>query len=152
FSARGVRLIDFGLSIDRRLYEEGTTFVGRSGTSSFECAEMKEGRAWTEQGDLHALCGVIHALLHNEYMEVEAKAEEGQRLVRMPRMGFKRYWQVSMWTEFFSSLLNVGSCEQVPDKRTRREELEGYFERNESKRSAVRMALIKQELLLHQPQ
>lgn len=42
-------LLDFGRSIDLQLYPEGTQFCSDVMADTFECIEMREGRAWTFQ-------------------------------------------------------------------------------------------------------
>ena len=44
-----LKLIDFGRSIDMKLFPTGTTFSANCYTEDFQCIEMKEGRAWTTQ-------------------------------------------------------------------------------------------------------
>ena len=44
-----LKLIDFGRSIDMKLFPAGTTFSANCYTEDFQCIEMKEGRAWTTQ-------------------------------------------------------------------------------------------------------
>lgn len=47
-----LKLIDFGRSIDMKLFPAGTTFSANCYTEDFQCIEMKEGRAWTTQVQL----------------------------------------------------------------------------------------------------
>ena len=44
-----LKIIDFGRSIDMRLFPTGTTFSTDCHTDGFQCVEMKEGRPWTKQ-------------------------------------------------------------------------------------------------------
>ena len=44
-----LKLIDFGRSIDMKLFPARTTFSANCYTEDFQCIEMKEGRAWTTQ-------------------------------------------------------------------------------------------------------
>lgn len=46
---KGLKLIDFGRSIDLNLYPKGTVFSGDSSADSFRCPEMITGRPWTYQ-------------------------------------------------------------------------------------------------------
>jgi len=44
-----LKVIDFGRSIDMKLFPAGTTFTANCYTDDFQCVEMKEGRPWTTQ-------------------------------------------------------------------------------------------------------
>ncbi|CAI5992424.1 unnamed protein product [Closterium sp. NIES-65] len=68
---QGLTLVDYGRSIDMRHFPEGSSFVSDSGTENFRCPEMEEGRPWTTQADLYAVCATAYCLLHGQYMEVE---------------------------------------------------------------------------------
>ncbi|BBN17333.1 checkpoint serine/threonine-protein kinase [Marchantia polymorpha subsp. ruderalis] len=107
WKSQGLCLIDWGRSIDTTLFPDGTEFLGDCKTDSFRCPEMLERRPWTFQVDTFGLCGVVHCLLHQSYMQVEkVKTADGQCLYR-PKAAFKRYWNVKLWKELFDNLLNV---------------------------------------------
>ena len=44
-----LQLIDFGQSIDMKLFPSGTTFTAKVTTKGFQCPEMKTNRPWTYQ-------------------------------------------------------------------------------------------------------
>ena len=44
-----LKLIDFGRSIDMRMFPTGTTFSAKVNTDGFQCIEMKTNRPWTYQ-------------------------------------------------------------------------------------------------------
>jgi len=44
-----LQLIDFGQSIDMKLFPSGTTFTAKVTTQGFQCPEMKTNRPWTYQ-------------------------------------------------------------------------------------------------------
>ena len=44
-----LRVIDFGRSIDMKLFPAGTKFTTNCYTDDFQCVEMKEGRPWTTE-------------------------------------------------------------------------------------------------------
>jgi checkpoint serine/threonine-protein kinase len=49
WGAKGLRLIDYGRSIDLSLYPEGTIFEGDNHADSFRCIEMQTGKPWSYQ-------------------------------------------------------------------------------------------------------
>jgi hypothetical protein len=53
---KGLKLIDFGRSIDMSLYPEGTKFRGDSHVDSFRCIEMQTGKPWTFQVSFVPVC------------------------------------------------------------------------------------------------
>ena len=91
WSKKGLKIIDFGRSIDLRQFPKNATFVGNSCTSGFQCIEMQCDREWKYQIDLYGILCTIHCLLFNDYMKV-TKTEGGRW---KPQRNFKRYWQVS---------------------------------------------------------
>uniref|UniRef100_A0A146KPK8 Mitotic checkpoint serine/threonine-protein kinase BUB1 n=3 Tax=Lygus hesperus TaxID=30085 RepID=A0A146KPK8_LYGHE len=115
-------LIDFGRSIDMTLFPEGTKFSRVVTTEGFQCNEMKEQRSWTYQTDLYGLAGTIHCLLLGEYMKVTKKNDEWKLQKGLPR-NMKR----ELWDPIFHQLLNVPSCDQLPNLTEIRKTLEGAF-------------------------
>jgi len=119
-------LIDFGKAIDLKELKElsGSTSVGIVGSSAikhFECQEMLSDQPWTFQADYYGLCASIHNLLFSEDMQIRhltvaeavtngylsaANDIETNSDVQIPRLTFKRYWDQTLWCEFFYSLMN----------------------------------------------
>ena len=69
-----LKVIDFGRSIDMKLFPAGRTFTTNCYTDDFQCIEMKEGRPWTTQvlwqfdpvpRTLRVLCSDVNLLLYN---------------------------------------------------------------------------------------
>uniref|UniRef100_A0A1B6F5J3 Protein kinase domain-containing protein n=1 Tax=Cuerna arida TaxID=1464854 RepID=A0A1B6F5J3_9HEMI len=114
-----LKLIDFGRSIDMTLFPEGTTFTKVVTTDGFQCNEMKEGRPWTYQTDLYGLAGSIYSVLFYDYMKVVKKDKKWQLSNKIPR-----YMMPAVWQDVFTPLLNVESCENIPDLSALREILE----------------------------
>jgi len=65
---------------------------------------MKEDRPWTYQADLFGLCGVVHCLLHGDFLEV---VKDPRTKEYMPKQPFKRYHQADLWRPLFRDFLNV---------------------------------------------
>jgi hypothetical protein len=112
WNAKGLILIDFGRSIDVSLYPDGTSFTGNYGASQFKCIEMQTNRPWTYQQDLYGICGVVHTMLFNKYMEVEQRPDTKKWALKDK---VKRYYNVELWNDFFNTLLNIPDCSSIPN-------------------------------------
>ncbi|KAL4240250.1 protein kinase [Mactra antiquata] len=122
---RFVQLIDFGQSIDMSKYPAGTTFLTKVNTQGFQCIEMKTNRPWTYQTDLFGLAGTIHVLIFSQYMNIYQEAGEWKMTSK-----FNRHWNSGLWKKLFNILLNVPSCDEIPDLSVIRKEFEDYFINN----------------------
>ncbi|XP_050204461.1 mitotic checkpoint serine/threonine-protein kinase BUB1 isoform X2 [Mercurialis annua] len=108
---QGLCLVDWGKGIDLHLFPNDIKFKGDCRTSGFRCIEMKEDRHWKFQVDTYGLCVIAHMMLHNSYMEVEKKSTSDGGFVYLPKTPFRRYWNVDLWKELFTRLLNSSSLE-----------------------------------------
>ncbi|KAH8924494.1 checkpoint serine/threonine-protein kinase BUB1, partial [Atractiella rhizophila] len=88
----GVKVIDFGRSIDMSLFPPSQTFNSDLQTDKYDCIELREPRPWSYQPDYYGLAGIAYCLLFGKYMETNAT--------------LRRYHQVDLWTRFFDILLN----------------------------------------------
>lgn len=122
-----VKLIDFGRSIDMKLLPEGTTFTTVVKTDGFQCNEMKENRPWTYQTDLYGLAGTVHLLLFGDYMTVGKTGNRWNLKKTIPRYAIPNLWQ-----PLFSALLNIESCNKLPDLKEMRETLQKSIQSFES--------------------
>lgn len=109
-SKPAVQLIDFGISIDMELMTETRDVTFKQIDDKNPCIEMREGKPWTYQVDLYGVAGTVHAMLFGKYMEVEKKTMGWQIKNKFPR-----YMNKAMWELFFSVLLNIRSCKEIPD-------------------------------------
>lgn len=105
-----IQLIDFGCSIDMKLLPENTTFTQVIKTEDFTCIEMQTGRPWTYQTDLYCLAATSHCLLFGNYMRVSNVGGRWFIASKLPR-----YAKKAAWEQFFTELLNIESCEKMPD-------------------------------------
>ncbi|XP_012270079.1 uncharacterized protein LOC105694202 isoform X2 [Orussus abietinus] len=105
-----IQLIDFGCSIDMSLFPKDTKFTQIVKTPDFTCVEMQTGRPWTYQTDLYCLAACSHCLLFGNYMRV---ANTGGRWFMTSKL--PRYAKKQAWEPFFTELLNIESCEKLPD-------------------------------------
>lgn len=121
-----VQLIDFGVSIDLKLFPKGTTFKKIVTTECFTCIEMLERRPWTYQPDLYGVAGTTHVMLFGKYMEVQKDIINWNIKARMPR-----YFRKSMWDNYFVTMLNVRDCNEMPNLQTLRGMLLAEIEEND---------------------
>ncbi|XP_032685790.1 uncharacterized protein LOC116850978 [Odontomachus brunneus] len=105
-----IQLIDFGCSIDMKLLPENTTFTQVIKTEDFTCIEMQTGRPWTYQTDLYCLAATSHCLLFGNYMRVSNIGGRWFIASKLPR-----YAKKIAWEQFFTELLNIESCDKMPD-------------------------------------
>ncbi|PRP89065.1 hypothetical protein PROFUN_02343 [Planoprotostelium fungivorum] len=141
WAGKGLKLIDFGHSIDVTLQPAGSVYTTKNNfTEDFQCIEMMTGKPWTKQVDLFGVCGVIHTMLHNEYMRVE-KGENGRYKCKS---GMKRYWQGDVWNSLFDDLLNVESCDHIPRVDVHVKRMEEYL--TKSKGNTIKTLLTRQNM------
>ncbi|ETV95228.1 BUB protein kinase [Aphanomyces invadans] len=133
FSTGAVCLIDFGRAIDLDYYPKDFAFCGDCHASGFQCIEMLTKETWTYQIDTFGLCASIHLLLFGDYMEVKYISKTGKW---MPKRPWKRYWQCQLWSDLFSTFLNIppGSTTQ-PSLQWWCSKLERYFTDNETNKT-----------------
>jgi checkpoint serine/threonine-protein kinase len=105
----GLKLIDFGKSIDLCQFPRGTAFFGRTGSARLWTPEMRRDRPWCHEIDYFGLANVVHCLLFGDYLQGRP---EGPPEVRP----FRRYWMISVWDDVFHTLLT----EYPRDERERR--------------------------------
>ncbi|KAH8372739.1 hypothetical protein KR009_004288 [Drosophila setifemur] len=107
-----LQLIDFGVSIDTKLFPPNQTFNYVHHDELFKCIEMRTQRPWTYQLDLFGLVGVMHVLLFGRYMEVVQRTPGS---VWMPKTAMPRYFQRQTWENIFRTLLNIRDCRTMPN-------------------------------------
>jgi checkpoint serine/threonine-protein kinase len=107
WSTKGIRLIDFGRTIDTNLFPPGQQFTTDWKVDKRDCLEMRQKLPWTYETDYYGLVGIIYCLLFGKYMEMPVlkEAADGRDIQKLPAM-LKRYWKVDIWEPFFDMLLN----------------------------------------------
>nr|6JKK_A Chain A, Mitotic checkpoint control protein kinase BUB1 [Drosophila melanogaster]6JKM_A Chain A, Mitotic checkpoint control protein kinase BUB1 [Drosophila melanogaster] len=115
-----LQLIDFGVSIDMKLFPDNQTFNYVHHDDLFKCIEMRTGRPWTYQLDLYGLVSVMHVLLFGRYMEV---VQRSPSTIWMPKTNVPRYFQRTMWENIFRTLLNIRDCRTMPNLQQLRTQL-----------------------------
>ncbi|CAK5283759.1 unnamed protein product [Mycena citricolor] len=144
---KGIKLIDFGRTIDTRLFPAGQQFVGDWEADARDCFELREKRPWTWQTDYFGLAGVVYCLLFGKYIqENSVGTRNGRRTIDTP---FKRYWQGELWEGLFDILLNPGlvradaSLPVCAELAAVREQMEGWLQGNCNRASNTLKGLLK---------
>ncbi|XP_057984374.1 mitotic checkpoint serine/threonine-protein kinase BUB1 isoform X3 [Hevea brasiliensis] len=145
---QGLCLVDWGKGIDLHLFPDDVEFEGDCRTSGFRCIEMQEKKPWRFQVDSYGLCGVVHLMLHNSYMEIEKKATSDGGYIYRPKKPFKRYWNVNLWEELFSQLLNNSHHNDKKLLQNLRERFQDYLCSNRQMLKKLKDLLAKQRLSL----
>ncbi|XP_058735217.1 mitotic checkpoint serine/threonine-protein kinase BUB1-like [Vicia villosa] len=146
---QGLCLVDWGRGIDLRLFPDHTIFKADCRTSGFRCIEMQENKPWKFQVDAYGLCGVVHVMLHNSYMQIVKKESPDGGSAYHPRLPFKRYWNIELWKNFFSKMLNNYPCHD--DKRLLQElkkSFEDYMKSDPQRIRKLKELLAKQRVSL----
>ncbi|XP_069707139.1 mitotic checkpoint serine/threonine-protein kinase BUB1 [Phaenicophaeus curvirostris] len=120
--SHGLALIDFGQSIDMKLFPEGTAFTAKCETSGFQCIEMLTQKPWNYQTDYFGVAATVYCMLFGTYMRV--KNENG---IWKPEGAFRRLANADLWKEFFESMLNIPSCQSLPSLGVLRKRLKDLF-------------------------
>ena len=148
WSYKGLKLIDFGRTIDTRLFPPGQQYIADWAADDRDCFELRENKPWTFQTDYFGLAGIIYCMLYGKYIQASSisatTSEDGPRYkISIP---MKRYWQTNLWNRLFDVLLNSGSTQQLPvsDKlRSLRVEMETWLQANCNRTSNTLKGLLK---------
>jgi len=141
----GLRLIDFGRSVDTRLFPPRTIFFGNCHVDVFQCIEMLTEKPWTYQVDIFGICAVVHCLLHGNYMEVIQDPKTNRWKDKEP---FKRYWESKLWIDFFDTFLNIPDCTNLPSLTNMRRKFENFLYNDQSRMRVLKEALMKQRNMI----
>ncbi|KAK7050963.1 protein kinase [Paramarasmius palmivorus] len=147
WSSKGLKLIDFGRTVDTRLFPVGQTFIGEWQVDERDCFELREGRPWTFQTDYFGLAGIIYCMFFGKYISASALTQEdGRWKISTP---FKRYWQTELWKRLFDVLLNPqlarpdGSLPVSSELGSIREDMEEWLQGNCNRTSGTLKGLLK---------
>ena len=142
----GVKLIDFGNSIDTSLYSKGKKFVGQNQVGSYANPPMQLGQPWAFDADLYALSCILHLLLFGEMMELSV-GEDGMAKCAA---SFNRHPTREVWEPIFEKLLNFdkmetnkGESEQEKSARVLEECKEAFVGCLNKKERQLRMTICK---------
>ncbi|KAG8641442.1 hypothetical protein MANES_13G147400v8 [Manihot esculenta] len=123
---QGLCLVDWGKGIDLHLFPDDIEFVGDCRTSGFRCIQMQENKPWRFQ--------------------IEKKATSDGGYIYLPKKPFKRYWNVDLWRELFSQLLNNSPHNDKKLLQNLRERFQDYFCSNRQMFKKLKDLLAKQRL------
>ncbi|KAF9267770.1 hypothetical protein L218DRAFT_893878 [Marasmius fiardii PR-910] len=147
WNAKGLKLIDFGRTIDTRLFPASQQFTGDWEVGEQDCPELREGRPWTFQTDYFGLAGIIYCMFFGKYIQVASLTQlNGKLKIATP---FKRYWQTDLWTRLFNILLNPtqvkpDGCLPVSEEiGALRREMEGWLQNNCNRAGGTLKGLLK---------
>ncbi|KAJ8627795.1 hypothetical protein MRB53_021102 [Persea americana] len=142
---QGLCLIDWGRGIDLSLFPDGVQFKGDSRTSGFRCVEMQENRPWTYQVDIYGLCVTVHLMLHGSYLSIKKKESPDGHCLYQPDSSLKRYWNIDLWSTFFTKLLNLtNDDDSTKVLESVRKSLEDYLCSSPQLIKKLKMLLVKQ--------
>lgn len=150
---KGITLIDFGRTIDTKLFPPAQRFVGDWPTDARDCFELRAGAPWTFQTDYFGLAGIVYCMLYGKYIEASSvvpapPAPDGRPRYKLATP-FKRYWQGELWTRLFDLLLNptlVRPDGQLPlceEMEALRDEMEAWLQANCNRASNSLKGLLK---------
>ncbi|XP_031092749.1 mitotic checkpoint serine/threonine-protein kinase BUB1 [Ipomoea triloba] len=144
---QGLCLVDWGRGIDLSLFPEKTQFIGDCRTSGFRCIEMQENKPWTFQVDTYGLCVIVHMMLYNSYMEIDKRtARGGGGYIYQPKSHLKRYWNIKLWENLFTKLLNPDPNEDHQTLlKNLRESFQDYMCSDPQLLKRLRQLLLKQK-------
>ncbi|KAF7986492.1 hypothetical protein HWV62_31301 [Athelia sp. TMB] len=150
---KGIKVIDFGRTIETGLFPAGQQFVADWPVDGKDCLEMREDRPWTYQADYYGLAGVVYCLLFGKYIEASSVITVSSETGSAPRLKIatplKRYWQSAIWTNLFDMLLNSGDVRaggELPlckELGAARKEMESWLQANCNRSSGTLKGLLK---------
>ena len=119
WSSKGLRVIDFGRTIDTKLFPPDQQFIADWATDERDCFEVRENRPWTYQTDYFGLAGIIYCMLFGKYIQANSVVRHMDQGIQRYKIStpFKRYWQTDIWNRLFDILLNpclVRSTGELP--------------------------------------
>ncbi|KAF4571120.1 hypothetical protein EYR36_008448 [Pleurotus pulmonarius] len=152
---KGIKLIDFGRTIDTKLFPSGQQFIAEWPADERDCLEIREDRPWTYQTDYYGLAGIIYCMLFGKYMQSTfiGLADSPNPSPTGPRYRvltpFKRYWQSELWSKLFDILLNpsllrsggnLPVCDEMAEVR---KDMEAWLQKNCNRTSNTLKGLLK---------
>ena len=152
WSYKGLKVIDFGRTIDMKLFPHDQQFIADWATDERDCFEVRENRPWTYQTDYFGLAGIIYCMLFGKYIQassVVSFTHEGGIQKYKIATPFKRYWQTDIWNRLFDVLLNpclvkptgeLPVCDALGELR---KEMEQWLQANCNRTSNTLKGLLK---------
>ncbi|KAM0789898.1 hypothetical protein ACM66B_006740 [Microbotryomycetes sp. NB124-2] len=156
WSQKGIKLIDFGRTIDTTLFPPGQKFVSDVHTVAqdaahqtlADCPEMRAGEHWTYEPDYYGVASIAFNLLFGKYMESKRDTGNGRTIWTIDQP-FKRYHQAELWSKLFDVLLNPrlvnenGSLPVTDEVRKVRTEMQDWLVKNCDRNGKSLKSMIK---------
>jgi hypothetical protein len=101
WSSKGILLIDFGKSFDRKLLPQVHSLVSNLSEIS-DILDDRLTRPWLYDIDYVGLASIIYCMLFGKYLDPIHGDLEGW----LAECRFKRYWNVELWKDCFTCLLS----------------------------------------------
>lgn len=152
---RGIKVIDFGRTIDMSLFPagHGQQFIADWPIDERDCPEIRQGRPWTFQTDYFGLAGIVYCMLFGKYIEASSVmlaqgSTEADPIYKIATP-FKRYWQATTLGRLFHLLLNpcrvhsdgnLPVCKELAEVRL---EMEEWLQHNCNRSSNTLKGLLK---------
>ena len=153
WSCKGLKVIDFGRTIDTRLFPPDQQYIADWDTDDRDCFEIRENRPWTYQTDYFGLVGIVYCMLFGKYIQASsittASNDDGEKTWYKLSTPFKRYWQGDLWRRLFDVLLNPrlvkpdGHLTVSQELGDLRREMESWLQRNCNRGSGTLKGLLK---------
>jgi len=154
WSSKGVKVIDFGRTIDKNAFPASQQFIADWPTDGKDCRELREGLPWTYQPDYHGLAGIVYTLLFGKHFDsgCTTPTATGLELAGKP---FRRYHQTELWGPLFNLLLDstaVRKDSSLPitsELASIRNQMEDWLETNADKGGRNLRSLLKKLEIAH---
>lgn len=148
WSSKGVKVIDFGRSIDLSAFPTGQTFATDFKTDALDCYEIREGKSWSFEPDYYGVASIAFNLIFGKYIETKTIVDEAGIGRQTINQNFRRYHQVDLWTKLFDALLNPklvgdGTLPISNELGAIRMEMESWLVKNSDRNGKSLRGLIK---------
>ena len=102
WASKGVKMIDFGRTIDMAVFPPEQRFLSNLETCAVDCREMREEQDWTYEPDYFGIASIAFNVLFGRAIETSTDAD-GRAVISQT---FRRYHQADLWTRLFDAMLN----------------------------------------------
>ncbi|KXN84755.1 Checkpoint serine/threonine-protein kinase bub1 [Leucoagaricus sp. SymC.cos] len=151
WSYKGLKVIDFGRTIDTKMFPSGQEYLTDWATDERDCFEMREGKPWTYQTDYFGLAGIIYCMLFGKYTQESSIALVSNSPTKRYKINtpLKRYWQGDIWNRLFDALLNPclvkpnGALPICDELAVIRKDMEAWLQANCNRSSNTLKGLLK---------
>ncbi|XP_071448990.1 mitotic checkpoint serine/threonine-protein kinase BUB1-like [Hetaerina americana] len=111
-----------GKCIDMNLFPRNVCFTSTTSEDQCQCIEIQNGRPWTYQIDLYGIAFTMHCMIFGEYMDISCQNGIWNINRKLPS-----HFNSGIWNNLFHSLLNVPSCDFIPDLQSIQAKLQEFM-------------------------